>query len=243
MNRDEQKERKEEKELFQTRPFDNGIKTIYPIDSVSQGTWFGFNEYGITLALLNRYQDPLIENAKSRGSIIPSLLPYSSMKALLNALLEKEFSQFNPFDLVIIDQQNVHKLSWNGKNTSNKSQSTSHAFFLSSSSINTEKTLAYRQSLFERYLVQNNEESNCQFRILHDFHLLQDKADLSASIRMQRENTHTKSISQLRAGPTRLDYSYFNEESLCSFDCTDKLNASHRIKFNVFSDGVTRAKK
>ena len=67
MNRDELRTRKEAGVLHSKSI--NDIRFFHPVDLVSGGTWFGVNNQGVILALLNRYQAPQTKEAKLDNSL------------------------------------------------------------------------------------------------------------------------------------------------------------------------------
>jgi len=102
MNRDEIRTRAEAKYLTQNNS--EKITTIYPVDTQAGGSWFGFNEKGLVLALLNRYQNDALDNAMSRGEIIPKMLKTGSIDQGLKYLEMMEVRQYSPFDLMLFSQ-------------------------------------------------------------------------------------------------------------------------------------------
>ena len=90
-----------------------GTRAVFPDDK--GGTWIGSNEYGITLALLN-WNIPIAQETfrRSRGLIIPDLLPLSNAAELNAASLTYEFVGCAPFRLVaaIPGDRSVLQSSW-----------------------------------------------------------------------------------------------------------------------------------
>lgn len=214
MNRDESRAREEADTLYKNMSMDNALRFCYPVDTVSGGTWFGFNAQGIALAILNRYQDPSITQARSRGKIIPQLLKLSQTNLIIEHVKSNDFSDFNPFDLFVIDKNSIYQFSWNRKSVNLSRHSTDSAHFFSSSSINTNETLSLRQRIFSDYVSSVNSDWGSAEHVLLNLHLLQDKNDPSSSINMARHHSHTKSISQLILKPSWCNYYYFNESAL-----------------------------
>ena len=198
MNRDEFRGRDE----LNTINHSNG--NCFPVDKISEGTWFGFNQQGVVMALLNRYQDSQVLTKTSRGILIPQLLQSNSIDSTLNQLLAKYL--FNPFDLVTTNKAHLIQYSWTGNKLIKVKQST--PFFISSSSVDSQIVLSHRMNLFTKFSPVNEEQ------ILTQLHLSQDKLDKSASIFMSREETHTKSISQVIIEKNEINYYYFTENNL-----------------------------
>ncbi len=207
MNRDEARSRSEENIIKENRNKDTLY--YYPIDKSSGGTWFGFNSHGIVLALLNRYQNHRIKNLNSRGLIIPQLLQYKNQQQIYQELIKSDLSKYQPFDLVLNKNNSVIEHSWNGKKLSVKKYS--QPYFITSSSIDTEHVLHYRQLLFNKFKAINAKQ------ILQELHLNQELKDTSTRIFMSRKDTHTKSISRIIYNKNSLDYQYINEGLLANY--------------------------
>lgn len=217
MNRDEVRGRDETNEIYQNE----GI--YYPVDKTAGGTWFGFNQDGTVMALLNRYQDKQIDTVNSRGLVIPALLKSQNISVDLDKLLEKDF---NPFDLIIINHIQIIHCCWNGKELSISTKS--YPFFISSSSIDSQRVLNYRSRKFFDFDAASGRN------ILTDLHLFQDINNTSASIYMSRDITHTKSISQLCLKSESLNYHYFTEKNLAKLNKKDPYKKCQNLSLEIF---------
>lgn len=90
---------------------------IYPSDG-RQGTWFGSNEYGISLALLN-WNDVAAHNiavakTQSRGRVIPALIGSRSLSDLQEVVRVSNFEGMLPFRLVGVfpSEQQIWEWRW-----------------------------------------------------------------------------------------------------------------------------------
>ncbi len=210
MNRDEYRNRDESN----TTHNENGC--FYPIDKQSSGTWFGFNQHGNVLALLNRYQDKNIGAKTSRGIIIPKLLAHKNIHQINQTLNQMDMGNFNPFDLVVKTHNNTIQYSWDRQQLSHVKLPNKQPFLLSSTSVNAATILPFRQKLFHDYLAKY---SNIKAKhVLSALHLVQDSNDTSSSIFMAREETHTKSISQVIIENNSLNFNYLTEKNLVNID-------------------------
>ena len=70
----------------------------------SKGTWFGINQDGLAMALLNRYQDPIKDTKLSRGRFIPKLLLEKNFEAIKNKFQKLHDQNDNSFDLIILSR-------------------------------------------------------------------------------------------------------------------------------------------
>lgn len=209
MNRDEARDRPE----LNTIKYCKGQHTdkYYPVDQKSLGTWFGFNNHGMVFALLNRYHEHHIDEALSRGTIIPTLLNQSNLedcKQHLSTILQ---NPFNPFNLLCINKNRIIDFSWNGKTLKETQYLSPQTLMFSSSSIETERILKKRSAYFDKFKMQLGEQGNKPGYFLNHLHRQQDKDDKSSSIFMSRNDTHTKSISQIIINNQQLHYDYFDE--------------------------------
>ncbi|WP_026971057.1 NRDE family protein [Aliagarivorans marinus] len=211
MNRDEARDRHEGQ--LQIRQHGT-LHYCYPLDLRAEGSWFGFNQQGIAAALLNRYQDPQALHKQSRGALVPMLLQHADVDAALQQLRAQQLSQFNPFDLLLFANRQQWHLSWNGQQASWQQLDSPDSWILSSSSFETDATLAFRYQHFEAWLTQTKAEETEALadQILGDFHLNRD--DPIRSVMMDREIAHSKSICQLLLSSNRKQLRYFDETSL-----------------------------
>lgn len=229
MNRDEARSRHEYPALFYP---DGGTKIVYPRDAQAGGTWFGVNCAGVVLALLNRYQDPQLEGKRSRGWLIPELLTLNSvseMRGRFNA--QFAFDEYNPFDLVFIDAEQIIQLSWNGC-VSNWQIHNAPCFF-TSSSLRPVDVIALRQAHFDEWLNSRIDLPLTAEQIVHQLHWAEG-ADPETAIRMRRLQTHSKSLCQVSLAPEMLALCYWNEATLNQLDA-QMMAGAERVKLHLRS--------
>ncbi len=74
-------------------------------DLLAGGTWFGVNEHGVAVGILNRQAvTPPDPSYRSRGQLCLDALKQTSAEAALHSLAANATYQYNPFNLVIVDQ-------------------------------------------------------------------------------------------------------------------------------------------
>ncbi|MBX2836865.1 MAG: NRDE family protein [Gammaproteobacteria bacterium] len=204
MNRDERRSRPEA-----------GVMRMgsmaYPVDGKAKGTWCGFNKDGLAATLLNRYEDgTTTAGAKSRGELIPQALQYSTIEQAIDAVKQLWLQDYNPFSLRLSSLTETHILNWNGLMlTEQQPPSLAHEF-ASSSSLEPEDIPKVRQKRFESWLRTSDSRAEGVPKI----HLDREHWDSSTAIFMDREYTHTKSITQFTLGQKRLSMHYYDETSL-----------------------------
>jgi uncharacterized protein with NRDE domain len=237
MNRDEARSRHEGdfQQLTDSQPH-----RLFPTDSLAGGTWFGANQKGLVLALLNRYQASNPNGHKSRGLLIPHFLSTWLSASQTAELDARALHDYNPFDLIASDSQQTWQLSWDGNDVRLKQRTESH-FSFSSSALNTNQVLDYRQSLFKDWqqkLPRSIAPSELAQSVLRDFHLQQTPSAETQSVLMDRHEAHTKSICQARVTDTATHLQYFDESTLTRFRNQKLLNEnpiSHGLVFEVTS--------
>ncbi|MGY5451546.1 NRDE family protein [Agarivorans sp. MS3-6] len=208
MNRDEARSRHE---AGIKRQHQGKQQQLYPVDGQAGGSWFGINNHGVVLALLNRYQDPQRSEAPTRGQIIPQALAYGSAISVSQHLAAQDYQLYNPFDLVFIAATISQHFSWNGQQLTltNLDQS---AFQFSSSAINTEQVLSSRKQRFDQWLQHTLSASAAS--VLQKIHLQQCQKNRQHSVLMDRHDAHSKSICQVLLGANTSQFDYYPEQSL-----------------------------
>jgi hypothetical protein len=74
-------------------------------DLLVGGTWFGVNENGVVVGVLNRHaSSPADPRCRSRGLLCLDALKHLSAATALQWVMAQSAQQYNPFNLVIADQ-------------------------------------------------------------------------------------------------------------------------------------------
>lgn len=80
----------------------DGLRFAAPIDGDFGGTWIGVNEAGLSVSLLNRYEDSPVDPAGgtvSRGLLVKALLTSSSLDELARRVAGDDLGRYQPFTL------------------------------------------------------------------------------------------------------------------------------------------------
>ena len=202
MNRDERRTRHE------AGLHDAGM-LCYPVDGEAKGTWVGVNQCGVTMALLNRYQEPTREGAISRGHIIVDALQQGGYDAVLSYMQQLKPAQYNPFDCVVASVSGINHFTWTGSEFHQRTLPADTPLMLSSSSVNLEETLAHRRKLFNSWL-----DSSDPHKTIEQFHLYQQTGEESQSVMMARELSHTKSFTQIKIDDLTCQLSYYDQQAI-----------------------------
>lgn len=193
MNRDEADSRAEAGEYL-LNDARGTMQQWWPIDSVSQGTWFGARGDGLVAALLNRYQGTSAAASRSRGLIIPALLADAPKGELDSYIMGLTWDDFAPFDLVLVQGALVAQCSWEDGRMQIRKTSAEQPYFLSSSSVEYEASLQIRREAFEQFIARSTISPE---RVIEDLHRQPYPQDPSLGFLMRRPGRRTKSISQI----------------------------------------------
>jgi transport and Golgi organization protein 2 len=95
-----------------------GVLLLAPLDPEAGGSWISVNERGLTLALLNRYEDTPHDSGKafvSRGLLVLELAAVISPSEAEAALESRSLARYRPFTLVCVGPApSVRLFEWNG---------------------------------------------------------------------------------------------------------------------------------
>ncbi|PKH07679.1 NRDE family protein [Moritella sp. Urea-trap-13] len=118
-NRDEQKGRA----LAHSPKYFNdvGVKYLMPVDPVGGGSWIAMNQAGLSICLLNYYQQkPPGKELISRGLLVKSLVSNTSLTKIRSALKKLSLQHYAAFTLLVFPSHltaqtgNVYAVRWDG---------------------------------------------------------------------------------------------------------------------------------
>ncbi|GIC75472.1 NRDE family protein [Moritella sp. F3] len=122
-NRDEQKGRA----LAHAPKYfnDRGVKYLMPVDPVGGGSWIAMNQAGLSICLLNYYQQkPPGKELISRGLLVKSLVSNTSLTKIRSALNKLPLQRYAAFTLLVFPSHlttktgDVYAVRWDGCNLS-----------------------------------------------------------------------------------------------------------------------------
>ncbi|MDT8427775.1 MAG: NRDE family protein [Pseudomonadales bacterium] len=218
MNRDERRNRPEAG-LHQAAASDHFPACTYPLDSLSGGTWIGINRAGFTLCLLNRYDPPPQTEApqpthwRSRGDIIPQALKTPDSLACNEFLRSLTVENFPGFDLLLIEPGKTRLYRWNRRHYAVTDIESRPWYMLTSSSVASTHCTKRRHKQFLDFTQLADKQIPSPELILSELHCHQFADDKSASIFMERELTHTKSITQVVMHSDGISLNYLPQQT------------------------------
>jgi uncharacterized protein with NRDE domain len=188
----------------------NGARYLAPIDADAGGTWLGVNAFGLSIGLLNRYQDMQPASASvpgaafiSRGVLVRNLLDSRMPLEVRERVESLELARFQPFTLIVITPDApALLLEWDSRTLAVDSAADAQ-MPLASSSFDTATALAYRKDLWQRTM-QNAATTDKQ-RL---FHAAQEPGRAAYGPCMRRDDAHTVSFSWIRVRPEQITFEY-----------------------------------
>ena len=205
-NRDERHTRKPagEPQIGEAR----GVSFLAPIDGDHGGSWIGVNQFGLTLCLLNRYDDLSADpkrNYTSRGLLLTDLLDCRDGSQIGKRLADTRLDRFRPFTLLALSVDAPAMLvGWNGRECAIQLDAEVHSP-LTSSSFRNPNVPALRRQLFVEMVSQ---QGIIDADLLHRFHRshLPDRGPYSVC--MHRDDAATVSLSTIRVTRNTIEFIY-----------------------------------
>lgn len=111
-NRDEQLDR----ESNPPAVHDWGVDVVAPTDAEAGGTWIGYNEHGVFVAITNRWVDADLAGERSRGRLVRDALGEASAEDAAR-LVEQAVrdDEYHGFNLVVADADAALYFEWDGQ--------------------------------------------------------------------------------------------------------------------------------
>lgn len=182
------------------------VRFLAPIDPQGGGTWLAVNDRGVAAGLLNLYEREaaaMPASPLSRGLLIPSLMASSSARDLASAAAAGGHAQFAPFVLVAVDPDFALQVRWDGRRVETAALE-KRDLPVSTSSFDTAAVLARRRARWTE-LVGGGLASPA---VLEAYHRSRDPAGGAYSVRMERQDARTVSISRIRVTPAAVAFRY-----------------------------------
>jgi uncharacterized protein with NRDE domain len=88
---------------------------VAPIDEEAGGTWLGYNEHGVLVALTNRWIDADLSGDRSRGLLVRDALAHETAEDAAR-FVERDIDErsYEGFNLVAVDEAAAILIEWSG---------------------------------------------------------------------------------------------------------------------------------
>ena len=181
----------------------DGVRFLAPIDGDFGGTWIAVNEFGLSLALLNRGKGSPAQ--LSRGLLVMNLIPARTVAELATNITATDLSDFAPFTLAGVEPGSPATLfNWDGRELAVMPNADS-LIPLVSSSVDPEGVERARRAEFSRL---RKESGGVRAGTLLAFHRSHQPARGPHSPCMHREDAETVSFSWVTVTPTEVSLYY-----------------------------------
>lgn len=219
-NRDELRTRKPASApRIETR---KGVGFIAPLDGDHGGSWIAVNQFGLTLCLLNRFDDSpgeFIRNYTSRGLLLHELIDCTALEMVATRVTDANWSRFRPFTLVALaTAQPALVIDWNGSEAITRSH-TDSLMPITSSSLREGKVVLERKEQFQEMAL---ERGTVDDELLIEFHRSHLPERGPASVCMHRPDARTVSMSTVTVTQNVIELVY-HPNSPCQPATADRL--------------------
>ena len=93
-----------------------GKRVVAPADAEAEGTWVGYNEDDLLVAITNRWVDADLAGERSRGLLVRDCLGHESAEAAARAVEEAvRGAEYDGFNLLLADENAAVLLEWDGQ--------------------------------------------------------------------------------------------------------------------------------
>lgn len=174
----------------------NGIKVMYPLDSLALGSWFGYRTDKSALVLLNGAFEKHVRLAtykRSRGLVLLDILKQPQFNlAWENASLDG----VEPFSLVTYQHDQLFFKRWDGENKYSEELNSAQPHIWSSVTLYEEEIRNVRKQWFADFLDSNPHEKTADDLI--QFHTTTGKDNSINGLVINRDNVMlTKNVTQI----------------------------------------------
>jgi uncharacterized protein with NRDE domain len=204
-NRDERRDRPAAERPAPCRVRD--VDALWPRDPASGGTWIGINRWDLAAVLLNR--NPAgdrrdVMQARSRGSIVPSLLRCARLDDAIEAARLAARGAYQPFTLLLVQEGRLVSIRNHRRRATIRVHSLMWPIVFTSSSLGDRVVQRVRRRLFATLV----ERSPAPLDGQRAFHRHRWPARPEISVCMSRGDAATvsRTVIDLHAGNSRLRY-------------------------------------
>ena len=200
----------------------NEVAFITPLDGDHGGSWIAVNQFGLTLCLLNRFDDSpggIIREYTSRGLLLHELIDCSNLKMVSDRVVAAKCLRFRPFTLVaLVTGQPAMVIDWTGSETITKSHA-ENLMPITSSSWQEGNVVLKRKGQFQAMVL---ERSRVDEDLLFEFHCSHLPERGPASVCMHRPDARTVSVSTVIVTQKAIEFVY-HPNSPCQPATADRI--------------------
>jgi hypothetical protein len=206
----------------------NGIAFIAPRDGDYGGSWIAVNQFGLTLCLLNRFDDssgPILRDYTSRGLLIRELIDCPRPTAVNERLEAESMNQYRPFTLVsLFPRQAAMLIEWTGQETRIESNA-ERLMPIASSSLLAGNVVLERKQQFQKIAI---DRGSIDAGLLFQYHRNHLPERGPASVCMHRADARTVSLSAVTVTKKMVEFAY-HPNSPCQPATTGQLQLERTL--------------
>lgn len=183
----------------------SGVRYIAPSDGNAGGSWIAVNEYGLTLALLNRHDANQTAARLSRGYLTLALADARCIEEAGERIRRADLSRFPGFTLAAFEAgKPCMVFEWDGHDLA-ATRNAEHRMPLTSSSFDPEAVTQSRTAEFSR---QERTAGHRDANLLADFHRSHNPTPSAYSTCMHRPDAQTVSFTRIRVTGAEVNLFY-----------------------------------
>lgn len=216
-------------ELYSRRPASapridcrNGVAFIAPLDGDHGGSWIAVNQIGLTLCLLNRFDDSpgaIPRDYRSRGLLIHELIDCPDLTVVSQRLDRMSLDHFRPFTLVsLLGGHPATMIEWTGDEKRVESNA-ERLMPIASSSLREQNVVRQRQQQFQEMAFKRG---SVDAELLFEYHRSHLPERGPSSVCMHRADARTVSVSTVTVTEKMVEFAYY-PNSPCQPAKTDQL--------------------
>lgn len=211
-----------------------GVRFIAPLDGAYGGTWIGVNQFGLSLCLLNRYQDEEISSIEaasylSRGLLLVELIDCRTRSQTQSRIEQINLAHFRPFTLLILEPERPSLLThWTGHKLLSETDCESATPLISSSHDLTGVSLTRRRQ-FNSLLIESGKVDD---NMLGKFHSSHSPTASAYSTCMHRDDARTVSFSKVNVSRDGIEF-FYHADSPCA-----GARANNRVEIAMAPEAV-----
>ncbi|MEM1293970.1 MAG: NRDE family protein [Verrucomicrobiota bacterium] len=189
----------------------HGLSYVAATDANAGGTWLLANAAGLTLAILNYYEKEVSEESpgrfRSRGLLMTDLAACSTLEEVDRALQELDLAVYRAFTLMAFSADPQFRAwYWQYDGLAMEGPDSNPQIPVCSSSFLTEEVVLERQSLLKEMLAASSAGGSEVLNAYH--HDDNDGHPTAHTVKMNREEAQTWSISHISVGKDSIQFAY-----------------------------------